>query len=373
MKVNILNRNGHLYLDFSIPEGRVRYSIDEKIGNNEWNSNKQRIRGSHSLNDYLDQLVQKIQATRRELILEENLTVKDFTECLDMIFGKKIKVTTLTEFMKVIQDRKQNDTSLNDKYFFSFNMTINQILRFGDIELNKISKKWIEEWKSFGYSEGYAISSMRFSYRLIRMTLKAAYEEGILKQNYSRISTTFPRNIIINPYNTPEELNQIEEANLIGKLDLVRDLYLIGCETGQRPNVYLKLDKRYIQNDIVHVTQKKTGVPVRIPLTDRLSKLLASIEEKKKKNPKLLAKNDNSYYQNFLFNLPKVCRIAGINTPFIKKEIEYEKWQLIKPHTARRTYTCIRYYHYKEQPMNIMKVTGHLSLQTFERYVQASV
>jgi len=135
------------------------------------------------------------------------------------------------------------------------------------------------------------------------------------------------------------ELNHIAGLELEERLGYYRDLFLIGCYSGQRYSDYKRIDKKYIKGNSIVIRVKKTGQFSYIPLNKKLKDLL----DKYDWSLKLVTP------QKFNINLQKICKIAGfdetiqLDTFYGNKKVSKDvpKWKLIGSHTARRTFITL--------------------------------
>lgn len=169
------------------------------------------------------------------------------------------------------------------------------------------------------------------------------------------------------------DLTSVEDGR---NLELARDLFMIGVWTAQRVSDYNNLSPDNIQavkdGDeeflIVTLHQQKTGRFVEIPCN---SKLRAIFEKYPNGMPKLSDAKINLY-------IKEIGRMAGIDNVVEIMEnrggsvvkTKYPKYLLISTHTARRTGATLMYL--DGMPIyDIMKVTGHKSVTTLEKYIRA--
>jgi integrase len=74
---------------------------------------------------------------------------------------------------------------------------------------------------------------------------------------------------------TEEEIAQFESHHPIGSRE--RLALALGLHTGQRRGDVIRMGKQHVRDGIVHVTQQKTGVPLRIPIHPELAAVLATV------------------------------------------------------------------------------------------------
>ena len=170
-----------------------------------------------------------------------------------------------------------------------------------------------------------------------------------------------------------EELNQIMKFKGTESLMNARDWLVIGCWTGCRVNDLMKLSDVNIFKNVkgrqfIRYNQEKTGKQVDIPLHPHVKKI---IESRNGKFPRKISD------QRFNQYIKEVCRKSNMtgtiqgsrqNPVTHKKEVGiFEKWQLIRSHTSRRSFAT---NHYDKLPNKvIMSVTGHSTEKMLLEYI----
>jgi integrase len=222
--------------------------------------------------------------------------------------------------------------------------------------------------------EGNSIATVNKYLKKIKEAIKEARERSLTNNTYPEISGWFMKDI-------PKENIALSESELeaIFKLDLkahpegyqkARQLFLIGAYTGLRVSDYTRIEPSHINTEqgeqIIRITAQKTGKPVSIPLHPNLKAIL---EECNYKAPKLSEQKLNDY-------IKEVAMLAGITEERIvintkggkRTEGKKPKYQLIKSHSARRTFATISYA--KGLPIVlIMAITGHTREEQFNKYI----
>ena len=179
------------------------------------------------------------------------------------------------------------------------------------------------------------------------------------------------KNIKLKPFDTDdislttEDLDVLAQLELEPRLERHRDLFLIGCYSGQRFSDYSVFEKADIQGDLIIKRAEKTETHSFIPLHPKLKALLDKYNWD-------LGKISS---QKFNQNIQKICKLAGFteeikNTSYIgsKKVIEIkQRWQMVASHTARRTFITIAAE--KMMPDHIiMSITGIRDPKTLKKY-----
>lgn len=175
-----------------------------------------------------------------------------------------------------------------------------------------------------------------------------------------------------------DEIDKIYNYNFkpFSKLDKVRDWFVIGLWTGLRISDFLQLETKDIEDDFITLTNKKTDIPVIIPLHENVKSIL------KKWNGKFPEKISDQKFNEYV---KEVCKEIGFNDlilgskkVFIKEKDgikiyrkvvgNYPKHELVSSHICRRTFSSIHYG--KIDTLTIMRITGHSTEKQFLDYVK---
>jgi len=166
---------------------------------------------------------------------------------------------------------------------------------------------------------------------------------------------------------TMEELDILENLKLKKPKSYYRDIFLIGCYSGQRYSDYSRFNRKYVSNNIIKIRAKKTAQFSYIPLNKRLKKILDKYDWVL---PKISA-------QKFNVHIHEICKIAGFTDTVIKERffgnkktsVEYPRYKLISSHTARRTFITLSGL--KNVPKQVVKqITGIRDDRTLSNYQQ---
>lgn len=156
-------------------------------------------------------------------------------------------------------------------------------------------------------------------------------------------------------------------------LERVRDQFVISCALGQRISDIERINKTMFHNNVLTITQQKTGNKAVIDLK-KIAPYPQIIE-------KLLAKYDytNPYKggtENYNKYLHMLFKYAGFDDEIVyeykqngeMKTVTYKLYQLISSHTARRTMitNAIKRGMHNEE---VRRASGHKSETAFGRYV----
>ncbi len=176
-------------------------------------------------------------------------------------------------------------------------------------------------------------------------------------------------------YVTDNEIERIVNLELENTLEkTVRDLFVIGCETGLRFSDFSRIDVDDIQNNQIHFSPKKTkrygNNKVIIPISGRLYAIL------KKYNHVPPTFNQKGITQ-FNTTLRTICEKAGLTQQIVRyryiagKEIKEvkSKFEEVSSHSCRRTFCTLKFL--KGMPAQaIMKFSGHKTERNFLKYLK---
>ena len=182
-------------------------------------------------------------------------------------------------------------------------------------------------------------------------------------------------------YLTRAELEAMEKADLSEMDDkknyeLARDIFMIGVWLAQRVSDYNNLKPENIkvidngeeQMTFVSIHQQKTGRYVEIPCN---AKIRAILDKYPEGLPHLSDQKINLYIKEIgkKAKIDELVEIKETRGGEVTKRY-YKKYDLICTHTARRTGATLMYL--DGIPIyDIMKVTGHKSVTTLEKYIRA--
>ena len=157
------------------------------------------------------------------------------------------------------------------------------------------------------------------------------------------------------------------------KLDKVRDLFLIGCNTALRYSDYTNIKKGNIYtndegSEMLKITAYKGGETLDVPANYMVKHILSKYDYKL---PEQISNQKTNDY------LKELGELAGINREIIdtkriggKQETKTNlKYELISTHTARRTGATLMYLA-GIPALSIMKITGHKTERSFLGYIR---
>ena len=229
----------------------------------------------------------------------------------------------------------------------------------------------------------YADNTIGGFIKKLKCVLRAAESRGY-PVNPAYKSTEFKAQSSVDVdtiYLTREEVERFEKVDLTKKedgknLELARDIFLVGVWTAQRVSDYNNLKPeniKVVDNNgtpmtYISIHQQKTGRLVEIPCN---AKVRAILNKYPKGLPHLSDQKINMYIKQIgkMAGIDEVVEVKGSRGGQVIKEY-YKKYELICTHTARRTGATLMYLD-GIAIYDIMKVTGHKSVTTLEKYIRA--
>lgn len=360
-----------------VDNNRIAIASGLKVPITSWDNHGKKVLRSfnkHSiynslLNKYQSEIEQQIHTlslagipiTKNELIKdlsfiepkEENTIVKDFKEFLVV---KKQEVTKRTI----------------DKYTNMFDL-INLIAKSNKIKLDyeSIDDKLYALTFEYLYNErGLQTNGANPYIKNLKVFLNWATEKGYnTNTSYKKFKVKkFQPDIF--PLNKAE-IKILEESNLIGVEDRVRDLFLFQVYTGLRYNDVQKLNRNQVSNDEIRIKAQKGRNDLYIPLTQKAKTIIRKY------------KNNDAVYALPTLNISKanvvIKKIAekiGLDRAIVYhksigieiKKVNAKLYENISQHDGRRSFISnnlasgIDVY-------TTMAMSGHKNFSSFERYV----
>lgn len=396
-----------IYLFLNWKGKRLKVSTSETIIPQYWDKDTQRPISNKKLLRSFSPTVQKelnilsvrldeIDLFIRDLILDlkrdKAISLDAIQERILDFLGRKateeVKPISFTEYFASLISRMENGTYLTDKgtkYTYSTIKTYKSNLallrefekEIGFINIEDIDLDFYNNFLQFCNKGGYRTNTVGAVIRKIKAVLHTAYEEGVsLNSIFQSRSFKALKEKVYNIYLTPDELKKLMELPLTGTYEKYRDVFLIGCYTAQRYSDYSRISPEHIQatssgNKVIDLIQVKTKQRVLIPfLYPELDILLQKYDYKVPRTSE----------QPFNRAMKKIGEMAGIDKDIVltkniggeTKERVVKKYELISSHTARRT-GATNLFLLNYSALQIMKVTGHASVESLMEYIKVSL
>jgi integrase len=166
------------------------------------------------------------------------------------------------------------------------------------------------------------------------------------------------------------QLQEITDLNLTGKLEIVRDLFIIGCHTGLRLSDVKQLNAESMNGGKLSVITKKTNQKLHLPISNEVKRIYKKYD------------GNFKIYSDAHFNkaLATICEqieslqntveissnVAGV----IKKQ-RVKLCTMVHSHTMRRTFATMA-FNDDVPTLTIMSITGHTTESSFIKYIKLS-
>lgn len=242
-------------------------------------------------------------------------------------------------------------------------------------------KKFFSDFTEFLYThrfkkgnetKQYTQNTIINTLKVIKNLLHRAYDNEMTDNNYfQRVQTTLSSDASEQVYLEEKELRKLAKVKVTGQNERnILDMFMIACYTALRISDIQQLNHATIRDGVISLYQHKTKELVEIPILKEIAPLIAHYQ--KTGFPSINVCNANEVIKE----LAKRC---GINETISYKEqrggvttIQTKpKWERVTFHTARRS--CITNLYKRGYPVNyIMTLSGHRSIQAFQRYMRAS-
>jgi integrase len=376
---------------------RVRISTGCSVPPKMWQEKKQRVKltmefeDAIEINDKLDDLesvmVSLLKKYRDEDFFPSPSKIKDdlFKQNNVPLKNKKAK-TFWNHFDDFVEDKRKINPDVRDynnslrKHLLKVEAIMGKPISFGMI--SNTSVDFNQEWMN--YLSFVAINSegesglMPNTIGKQNKNLKAFFNWCFDKNIISKFSAKGYPTIVEDVdkiYLTEEDLIALEKLKITDPSHIiVRDLFLIGCETGLRFSDFIRLTEHDIRNNELHIIPKKTknaGVKkIIIPLSARFQKIL-------KRYNGIPPKFDRNHLTKFNKIIREICELAKLNDEikFYRQVagenlmITKKKFEEVSSHTCRRTFCTLKFL--KGMPAQaIMKFSGHKSERSFLKYLK---
>ncbi|RFS17363.1 site-specific integrase [Emticicia sp. C21] len=247
------------------------------------------------------------------------------------------------------------------------------------IDFNTIDIDFYKDFNSYmAKVKDYAPATMGKHVSTLKTFLREATENGIntnlkFQSKAFKVVETESHSIAL----TEDELKSLYDLDLskIPRLEKVRDLFIVGANTGLRFSDFTDIKPeniKYRENGLIlDILQFKTKNQVIVPLNDTVVTLL------KKYNNHLPEAISNQKFNDYIKEI--AVMVEALKEPQIRaltkggKQFEevIPKWQLISSHTARRSFAT-NAYERGTPAYSLMQITGHKTEKSFLKYIKTS-
>lgn len=374
-----------IMLHFSYGAFRMKYSTGFHSCYSDWDFSREQLRNkahlldrdyvNHFLNDIKSTLLKEVTRLKSE---NSDITKKVVRKILDeKVHPDKIKkkeVISFFNYVDIFCERKKE--KIADVTLRSYRQTerllkeYNKLIDFEDFNLD-----FYYDFIRFLEEDDKSLNTIGKHIKNLKSFLKSATENRINK-NLAYTSSEFkaPKELTTAIYLTQDEINSMYSLDLSKhpEYDLARDIFLIGCETGQRVSDYNRLTKDNICEiegvEFFKIKQKKTGREVHCPITKTIKVIL---DKYNGTPPSKMYEQDLNNYIKEIARRAEITQLVKCNrTKGGKKIVENKpKYELVSTHTARRSF-CTNLYKIGLPIYDIMVFSGHSTEKEFYKYIR---
>ena len=338
----------------------------------------------------LEQFAFDLDCFVKGLIAREGITKEKLINAIDSYLHPATGKITLFDYIdKVVTDstngrRMKDGQKLNHRTIQRYNTTKQLLQDFQKvyqrpIDFGTIDLDFYKDFNAYMVNvKDYKPATLGKHVSTLKTFLREATEEGI-NSNLKFQSKAFKaiEDESDSIYLTEDELTTMYALDLSDnpRLDKVRDLFLIGANTGLRFSDFTTIKphnlKKVTDGYNLEIIQYKTKEKVVIPVDDTVLAIL------RKYNNVLPEPISNQKFNDYIKEVAKlVPQLQALETKvFVKGGKEYEettpKWELVTTHTARRSFATNAYKRGKPS-LAIMAITGHQTEKSFMRYIKTS-
>lgn len=317
-------------------------------------------------------------------VLKRPIKKNDLQVIVDNTIGRKSKLpqTLVEDWRKMMDDMRKGDILIKKtkKRYKSgtidrYSDNLDRLIRFSEDEgiplrYDKIDKKWVDRLFSWAIKQNFSQNTIALLAAQFRSFLNMMHSDGrfsdlIHEEEYLKYSQEEVDDIAL----YEDEIIKIYNTEGLTKAQVrARDIFCFGCCVGLRVDDLNRINQYHLVNDVFEFFTEKGSKRVLIPI----HWLAKEIYDKYKgKLPTYLSRAALGPH------LPKICRKAGITEQVlivstvggITKGEYYEKCDLVKPHTMRRSFATNAIL--ARIPDNlVMEITGHGDWDTFKRYIK---
>ena len=389
------NKDSLIMLHFSYGKKRFKYSTGYKSSYNDWDFKRQRIKNKiaivnrDEINAHLSRLEQFLKKDYSLLDrLGETITNDLLKHKLDVFTNRVSPVDDYIDILsffcvidKFISEKKDQISIITIR---SYKQTKKRLEEYENgnnskLSFDLINMQFYKDFNQFLELKGYSLNTIGKHIKSLKTFLNYALNEGYTdNQRFKRKDFKVKKELTTEIYLNQDEIRLMHEADLskYPKLEHARDIFLLGCYTGQRISDYNNLK----ETDIVTINgvnyfkfkqkkNRKYSKEVLCPITKEIKQIM---DLRYNGNPPIKINE-----QDLNENIKQVGQMLGfdglIKVEYTKggeRKLEMvPKYKLIKSHTARRSF-CTNKYKAGMNVFDIMLFSGHTTEKEFIKYIR---
>ena len=257
---------------------------------------------------------------------------------------------------------------------FQSQFTEYQKTRLRVIDFEDVTIEFYNDFRLFLTDKQYSPNTIARMIKICKTICYAAEQLKLMDAGNIRSGFEVIYKDVDNVYLTDERINELYEYDLSDRpaWEKVRDVFVVGCLTGQRISDYKRINANMIVNltdgnHYIKLKQEKTGNIVYIPLDYRVDAIL---NKYKGELPKVYDQKINDYIKEIgealgWTEIIELDEQKGAMEYVVKKRF----CDLLKTHTCRRS-LATNMYKAGASLSSIMAITGHSSELQLKTYLK---
>jgi len=386
-----LDKESMIMLHFSMAGKRFKKSTGFKSTLKNWNTSKQRVetgkgspRNAKDVNSFLNRLQEFVEEEFSQMVKQqEGIDLDLLSDKIKAFIGgasieEVEKSSDLIEYAEKLLEAKKKGLAITT--YRSYRRTVDLLKQFRDqsnkeLVFDSIDMHFYRDFVEMLEDEEYSLNSIGKHIKNLKTFLNDALINGLTTNLiFKNKNFKSPKEITTQIYLTEEEIEKLAKKDL-SKYPLMqqaRDIFLIGCYTGQRVSDYNGLtDKNIVKiegHTFIKIKQKKTGNAVHFPLLESIKQVMNRYENSfpPKMSEPILRSNLKDAAQTAELN--KMIQVS-YNKGGEQVEKEVPQYKLVKTHTARRSF-CTNHYIKGKPLQEIMEYSGHQTEREFLKYIR---
>ncbi len=386
-----VEKESMIMLHFSMSGKRFKKSTGYKSSLKNWNLGKQRVetgkgspKNAKDVNAFLNRLQEFVEEEFSQMVKQQQGIDLDLLsdKITAFIGGASIeeveKSGDLIEYAENLLESKKKSLAITT--YRSYRRTVDLLKQFRDqsnknIVFDSIDMHFYRDFVEMLEDDDYSLNSIGKHIKNLKTFLNDALINGLTTNLiFKNKNFKSPKEITTQIYLTEEEIQKLAKKDL-SKYPLMqqaRDIFLIGCYTGQRVSDYNGLtDRNLVQiegHTFIKIKQKKTGNAVHFPLLESIKQVMNRYENSfpPKMSEPILRSNLKDAAQTAELN--KMIQVS-YNKGGEQVEKEVPQYKLVKTHTARRSF-CTNHYIKGKPLQEIMEYSGHQTEREFLKYIR---
>ncbi len=369
------NNQASLYARITVNGKRATISLKRKVPINDWDVHRNRARGnsqkSRILNSYLDETYTFLFECYRELKAERKLITAQAVKA--RFFGEDDDNRSILDIISYHNEDMEDKLKWGtQKNYFTTQKYISKFLKKSykttDIHLRELDYDFIIKFEKYlrayvpdDHQKPMGNNTVMKHIERFRKLINLSHKLGWIERDpFINFKSKFIKKE--RGFLSQEELMEIENKQLrIGRLELVRDLFIFSCYTSlsyidvihlTEDNICVGIDGE----EWIYYRREKTTKPIRIPLLPKALSIMEKYKNHRKAVSvgKLFPKISNQKLNSYLKEIADICGI--------KKNLTF--------HIARHTFATTVTLSNGMPIETVSKLLGHSRISTTQIYAK---